>query len=69
MPRRRGWIGAAISVDGQVIGTMIADNAQSVEIPLGRHIVQVEKAGRTAVKHELMVPDATLRQPPEIELP
>jgi hypothetical protein len=66
-PPDAGWIGAAISVNGQVIGTITAGHAQSVDVPLGRHVLQVEKAGRV-MKREITVPDDTLREPPEVEL-
>lgn len=67
-PPDAGWIGAAISIDGQPIGTITAGHAQSIDIPLGRHVLQVEKAGRVAMKREITVPDGTLREPPEVEL-
>jgi hypothetical protein len=63
-----GWIGAAISADGEPIGTITAGHAHSVEVPLGRHVLQVEKAGRAAIKREITIPDGTLRQAPEVEL-
>lgn len=67
-PPDAGWIGAAISVDGQVIGTITARHAQSVDVPLGRHVLQVEKAGRGMMKREITVPGGTLREAPEVEL-
>lgn len=67
-PPDAGWIGAAISVDGQAIGTITARHAQSIDVPLGRHVLHLEKAGRRAIKREITVPDGTLREPPEIDL-
>ena len=67
-PPDAGWIGAAIVVDGQPIGMITAGHAQSVDVPLGRHILQVEKAGRVAMKREIAVPGGTLREPLEVEL-
>lgn len=66
-PPDAGWIGAAISVDGQPIGTMTTRHAQSVDVPLGRHVLQVEKTGRVAMRREITVPDGKLREPPEVE--
>jgi hypothetical protein len=61
------WIGAAISANGEVIGTITAGHAQSVDVPLGRYILQVAKSGHGALRHEITVPDGTLRVPPEVD--
>jgi len=63
-----GWIGAAISIDGQPIGTITAGHTQSVHVRLGRHVLRVEKADRAAIKRESSVADGTLREPPVVEL-
>jgi hypothetical protein len=67
-PPDAGWIGAVISVDGQSIGTITAGHAQSVDVPLGRHVLQAEKPDRAVIKREITVPDGTLREPPEVKL-
>ena len=67
MPPDPGWTGATISIDGQVIGRITADHAQSVDVPLGRHILQVAKSGRGTLQREITVPDGRLREPPEVE--
>src|SRR5215212_4833148 len=57
----QSWIGATISVDGQPVGRITAGHNETVDVPLGRHVLKVEKAGRAATRREITVPDGTLR--------
>jgi hypothetical protein len=68
-PRDKSWIGATISVDGQPVGKITAGHTETVYVPIGLHILQIKKAGRTAIRREITVPDGTLRRPQEVELP
>jgi hypothetical protein len=69
VPRDDSWIGAAITVNGQSIGVVTAGHAQGVYVPLGRYVLNVDKAGREPLKLEINVPDGTLREPPTVKLP
>lgn len=69
VPHDDSWIGGAITANGKSVGTVTAGHAQGVYVPLGRYVLQFEKAGLAPLKIEIAVPDGTLREPPRVVLP